>query len=53
MQGGGVRTNCFNNTFGLSKHFESKGIDKANPVYIASSWKQTSSQMVKQVILCG
>lgn len=49
MQDGIVRNNCFNNTFNLKEHFEVKGLDKSTPLYIASSWKETSAQIVKKV----
>lgn len=49
MQDGIVRDNCFNNTFSLAEHFEGKGIDKGSPLYIASSWKEASTDLIKKV----
>lgn len=45
-----VHDNCFNNSFSLAEQFEGKGIDKSSPLYIASSWKEASPEIVRKVM---
>ena len=49
MQDNLVRDNCFNNTFSLAKQLDGKGIDMGSPLYIASSWKEASIDIVQRV----
>ena len=49
MQDGIIRDNCFNNTFSLAEQFQGKGIDRISPLYIASSWREASTDIIEQV----
>ena len=48
-QDGVVRNNCFNNTYSLDQYLRRKGVGPETVLYVASSWKEATTEVVRKV----
>ena len=49
MQDGVIRNNCFNNTYNLDTYLQSKGVGREVVLYVASSWREANTEIVRKV----